>query len=129
MNKGKALVPKLRFPEFRGAKGWTASQLIDLSSVGLSNGVFNDPKKVGDGYKLINVGDMYIDTTIIEDRLTLLTLSVSDFEANQVKHGDIFFTRLSLALNPPIATTTFQDQLPFNSPLINNLRINQTIMS
>ena len=96
-NRGKALpAPKLRFPEFRGARGWTASQLIDLTDVGLSNGVFNDPKKVGTGYKLINVGDMYIDTTIVDERLSLLTLSVSDFEANQVKHGDIFFTRSSL---------------------------------
>lgn len=58
------VVPKLRFPQFRNAKEWVASPLIRLSSVGLSNGVFNDPKKVGTGYKLINVSDMYIDTTI-----------------------------------------------------------------
>jgi len=91
-----ALTPKLRFPEFRDAAGWEVSHLNALSNVGLSNGVFNDPKKVGTGYKLINVSDMYIDTTIIEDRLSLLELSVSEFEANQVKHGDIFFTRSSL---------------------------------
>ena len=96
-NKEKTpLIPKLRFPEFRGAGEWSASQLIDLSHAGLSNGVFKDPKKVGAGYKLINVGDMYIDTTIVEERLSLLTLSVSDFQANQVRHGDIFFTRSSL---------------------------------
>ena len=88
--------PRLRFPEFREVGEWNVSQLSALSSVGLSNGVFNDPKKVGAGYKLINVSDMYIDTTIIEDRLSLLALSVSDFETNQVKHGDIFFTRSSL---------------------------------
>ena len=91
-----ALTPKLRFPEFRDAGGWKPTNLSELSNVGLSNGVFNDPKKVGSGYKLINVSDMYIDTTIIEDRLSLLQLSVSDFESNQVEQGDIFFTRSSL---------------------------------
>ena len=89
-------VPRLRFSEFREAGGWEASQLIALSNDPLSNGVFNDPQKVGVGYKLINVSDMYTDTAIDEDCLSLLELSQSDFEANQVKHGDIFFTRSSL---------------------------------
>ena len=62
----------------------------------MSNGVFNDPKKVGSGYKVINVSDMYIETTIEERRLILLELSPSDFAANQVINGDIFFTRSSL---------------------------------
>jgi type I restriction enzyme, S subunit len=91
-----ALTPKLRFPEFQDAEGWTGAQLITLSKVSLSNGVFNDPTKTGTGYKLINVSDMYIDTTIVENRLSLLELSVSEFETNQVEYGDIFFTRSSL---------------------------------
>ena len=90
------LVPKLRFPEFRGAEGWQEGKLITLSGDPLSNGVFNDPKKVGTGYKLINVLDMYSDTTIDDGRLSLLELSFSDFVGNQVVHGDIFFTRSSL---------------------------------
>ena len=89
-------VPCLRFPEFRDAGEWGKGQLITLSNEPLSNGVFNDPKKVGVGYKLINVSDMYIDTAIDEDCLFLLELSPSEFEVNQVKHGDIFFTRSSL---------------------------------
>lgn len=93
---GKRLVPELRFPEFREAGEWREGQLTTLSNEPLSNGVFNDPKKVGVGYKLINVSDMYIDTAIDEGRLSLLELSPSNFEANQVKHGDIFFTRSSL---------------------------------
>ena len=92
----KGLVPELRFPEFRDAMEWADGQLITLSNEPLSNGVFNDPQKVGVGYKLINVSDMYTDTAIDEARLTLLKLSTSDFEASQVKHGDIFFTRSSL---------------------------------
>ena len=88
--------PRLRFPEFRNAGEWQEAKLVSLSSGPLSNGVFNDPKKVGDGYKLINVSDMYIETTIDESRLALLALSPSDFKANQVSDGDVFFTRSSL---------------------------------
>jgi len=89
-------VPRLRFPEFRDAGEWKENNLGTLANEPLSNGVFNDPKKVGTGYKLINVSDMYIDSAIDEGRLSLLELPKSDFEANQVRHGDIFFTRSSL---------------------------------
>ena len=88
--------PRLRFPEFQSAEKWREEKLLSLSSELLSNGVFNDPKKVGSGYKLINVSDMYIESTIEESRLTMLELSPSDFEANRVITGDIFFTRSSL---------------------------------
>jgi type I restriction enzyme S subunit len=88
--------PRLRFPEFRSAVDWEKGKLITLSSEPLSNGVFNDPKKAGAGYKLINVSDMYIETTIDENRLSLLEISQSEFEGNQVFTGDIFFTRSSL---------------------------------
>ena len=88
--------PRLRFPEFLSAKSWKSGNLISLSNAPLSNGVFNDPKKVGSGYKLINVSDMYIDTVVDEDMLSLVALSPSEFVANQVKYGDIFFTRSSL---------------------------------
>jgi type I restriction enzyme S subunit len=87
--------PKLRFKEF--AVGWKSFSLLDLSSdKTLNNGVFNDQNKVGKGYKLINVLDMYIDRDIDESRLSLLDLSKQEFERNKVKYGDIFFTRSSL---------------------------------
>ena len=88
--------PRLRFPEFQNSGEWVGGKLISLCSEPLSNGVFNDPKKVGAGYKLINVSDMYIETTIDESRLSLIELSPSEFEGNQVITGDIFFTRSSL---------------------------------
>jgi type I restriction enzyme S subunit len=87
---------RLRFPEFQNAGECEEGKLISLSSEPLSNGVFNDPKKVGTGYKLINVSDMYIETTIDENRLSLLELLPSEFEGNNVLTGDIFFTRSSL---------------------------------
>jgi len=93
--EGKTL-PQLRFPEFQDTPEWEEDDLSKLSSCGLSNGVFNDPKKVGNGYKLINVLDMYIDTAINEDNLSLLELSRDEFSRNKVENGDLFFTRSSL---------------------------------
>jgi len=84
--------PMLRFPEFRDGMRWEEEDLSQLSSCGLSNGVFNDPKKVGRGYKLINVLDMYIDTAINEDNLSLVELSREEFLKNKVENGDLFFT-------------------------------------
>ncbi|MDC4779849.1 restriction endonuclease subunit S [Acinetobacter baumannii] len=87
--------PKLRFKEFDGA--WSKSSILDLSKEkALNNGVFNDQNKVGKGYKLINVLDMYIERDIDEARLSLLDLDAKEFERNKVKYGDIFFTRSSL---------------------------------
>ena len=88
-------VPKLRFKEFDDE--WENACLVDLSiDKSLNNGVFNDQNKVGKGYKLINVLDMYIERDIDENRLSLLDLEKKEFERNQVKFGDIFFTRSSL---------------------------------
>ncbi len=92
----QTLTPKLRFPEFRDAGEWQENVLYDLCASDLANGVFNDPKKVGTGYKLINVLDMYIDTLIKEENLSLVDISVDEFLKNKVENGDIFFTRSSL---------------------------------
>jgi restriction endonuclease S subunit len=89
-------VPKLRFKEFVNDGEWVEDILINLAINGFSNGVFNDPKKVGRGYKLINVINMYTESPICENDLSLLELSQSEFEKNKVEFGDIFFTRSSL---------------------------------
>lgn len=88
--------PRLRFPEFRDAGEWQKKNLIDLSEGGFSNGVFNDPKKVGYGYRLINVLDMYLDKSIDENLLSLVGIDEGSFLKNKVEHGDIFFTRSSI---------------------------------
>ena len=89
-------LPKLRFPEFRDAGDWEKKILLNLSDYSLSNGVFNDPKKVGKGYKLVNVSDMYIESVINEDNLSLIEINRGEFLKNKVENGDIFFTRSSL---------------------------------
>ncbi len=94
----KIFSQELRFKDDDGREfpEWTKDNLLNLSASGFTNGVFNDPAKVGSGYKLINVLDMYIDTTIDENNLSLVELSEAEFKKNKVKCGDTFFTRSSL---------------------------------
>lgn len=75
---------------------WQIKPLITLSINGINNGVFNDPKKVGSGYKLINVVNMYSGSSIDIDSLNELEISTEEFKKNKVLYGDIFFTRSSL---------------------------------
>jgi len=93
MNKQKN-IPALRFPEFKDE--WEEKSLFNLSENGFSNGVFNDPEKVGKGYRLINVKDMYVGDEIDVNNLTLVDIDENEFINNKVEHGDIFFTRSSL---------------------------------
>jgi type I restriction enzyme S subunit len=86
--------PPLRFPEFSDALRPT--NLEELSKDGFSNGVFNEPEKVGRGYRLINVKDMYVGSSIDVEALSLVDIDKKLFDRNQVKFGDVFFTRSSL---------------------------------
>ena len=95
----KLFSQQLRFKADDGSEfgEWENLKIFDLAiDKTLNNGVFNDQNKVGKGYKLINVLDMYINRDIDESRLKLLDLSTKDFEKNKVYYGDIFFTRSSL---------------------------------
>ncbi len=78
--------------------GWKIDHLINLSANGISNGAFNDPKKVGRGYKIINVVEMYRGFGVDVNTLKLLDLDLKEFTANKVEFGDVFFTRSSLKL-------------------------------
>jgi len=87
-------VPELRFPEF--SENWGFKSLEELSAEKFSNGVFNDPKKVGKGYRLINVKDMFDGDAVQVKNLTLIDLQAKEFNKNKVEYGDVFFTRSSL---------------------------------
>jgi len=87
-------VPEIRFKGFSGE--WVEHKLQDLTENGFSNGVFNDPQKVGKGYRLINVKDMYSGDCIDVDGLSLVDIDEKEFKNNKVQYGDIFFTRSSL---------------------------------
>lgn len=77
---------------------WEWSHLKDLSSISISNGVFNDPENVGSGYRLINVVDLYTEPSIDVSKLRRLHITKKDFKKFNVIKGDIFFTRSSLKL-------------------------------
>jgi type I restriction enzyme, S subunit len=78
--------------------GWGVKNLIDCSVNGISNGVFRDPKTVGEGYKLINVFEMYQGFGVDVNLTERLPLSDKEFQKNKVNYGDVFFTRSSLKL-------------------------------
>ncbi|EOV4650109.1 restriction endonuclease subunit S [Vibrio parahaemolyticus] len=84
----------VRFNEFSDLP--KVFNLVDLSVTGISNGVFNDTKKVGSGYRLINVKDMYDTNYVDTKKLTLLNIEDKEFNKNKVQYGDIFFTRSSI---------------------------------
>lgn len=72
--------------------------LKNLSKKNITNGIFNDPQKVGEGYRLINVSDLYSEPQIFIDGLSRLTITDDELDRFSVKKGDIFFTRSSLKL-------------------------------
>lgn len=88
----------LRFKDDHGNDfpDWEEKTLADVCNGQITNGVFNDPTKVGKGYRLINVSDMYRGSFINVDLLPRVDIDSKEFEKNRVKYGDIFFTRSSL---------------------------------
>ncbi len=78
-------------------QGWEIKKLKDCAKA-ISNGAFNNPNRVGKGYKLINVVDLYSEPTIKFDDLNLLDLSQKEYERYKVLPDDLFYTRSSLKL-------------------------------
>ena len=83
MKTEQKCMPSLRFPPFKGK--WIVYNLGDLACGGFNNGVFNDPQKVGSGYPLINVKDMYLGEKIDISKLTLLDIDEKEFKINKIE--------------------------------------------
>lgn len=79
---------------------WEVDEIINLSKDGLKNGYFKKPEYVGQGYKLINVIDLYqpFGIDINKDSVERVFVTLSDYSKYEVEVGDIFFTRSSLVL-------------------------------
>jgi type I restriction enzyme S subunit len=98
----KGLMQKLFNQSLRFGNGdrpfpeWEEKRLGDIAVGGFSNGVFNDPNKVGSGYRLINVKDMYLGSFVNTESLSRVDIDSKEFSKNKVESGDIFFTRSSL---------------------------------
>jgi type I restriction enzyme S subunit len=130
--------PVLRFKDSDGCDylDWQEDILIDLCKEKFANGVFNDPKKVGTGYKLINVKDMYIGNSIEIEMLTLLNISSNEFSKNKVLKGDVFFTRSSLVKEGIAYSNVFlsdSDDVTYDGHLIrmrvDEKKINSTLLN
>lgn len=80
-------------------EGWSQKSLEQISIGKLTNGVFNDPKLVGNGYRLINVVDLYNPLYIDVSNLKRLAIPKKEFEKYKALKGDLFFTRSSLKLD------------------------------
>lgn len=78
-------------------KDWEVKKMQYLLS-GILNGIFNDPKKVGRGTKLVNVVNLYSEPCIKTDNLELLDVSEKEVKKYLVRAGDLLFTRSSLKL-------------------------------
>lgn len=77
-------------------QGVTITTLGQLLARPLQNGVFKKPDNVGRGHKLINVYDLYADTTVDLDSVESLEVTADEVERYSVAVGDVFFTRSSL---------------------------------
>jgi type I restriction enzyme, S subunit len=103
---------RLRFtkPDGTAFPDWEERSLIELASEKFSNGVFNDPEKVGSGYKIVNVKDMYEKGPINSEGLQRVAISTEEFLKNKAEHGDVFFTRSSLVKEGVAHSNVFLSQ-------------------
>ena len=77
---------------------WNTLSLKKLSIIPIFNGIFNDPKKVGRGCKLVNVVNLYDEPYINANNLKLLDISPLELKKFKVEVGDLLFTRSSLTV-------------------------------
>lgn len=68
----------------------------DILTGKITNGLFNDPEKVGKGVKIINVTDLYNEPVIDDSNLGLLDATPQEISKYKVKKYDLFFTRSSV---------------------------------
>lgn len=78
------------------AAGTKVVPLSALLREPLMNGVFKKPENIGQGAKLINVFDLYGDTTVHLNMVEQLAVTPQELNRFVVTQGDIFFTRSSL---------------------------------
>lgn len=95
MNKGKTLVPKLRFPEFREAEGWGIRKLSELLFEAKQR---NRALELGPNDVLSVSGERGCVNQIEFMGRSYAGASVKDYHV--VEHGDIVYTKSPLKRNP-----------------------------
>ena len=77
---------------------WRTDTLIEVAKGGISNGIFKKPERVGSGYPLVNVLDLYRDFGIDLNSVERINISKQEWSRYAIQAGDCFFTRSSLNL-------------------------------
>jgi len=77
---------------------WQVLQLKFTAKAGISNGIFCEKAKLGDGVRLVNVSDLYSNNCIDVDNLELLDITETEYKKYRVLRNDLFYTRSSLKL-------------------------------
>lgn len=80
-------------------KKWGVTNLASIAVGGITNGYFKKPELVGDGYRLVNVSDLYQDFGVDTNLCERVKADEKGFARYEVEPGDCFFTRSSLVLS------------------------------
>ena len=79
-------------------KDWAVATLSELCVGGLTNGVFKEPRRVGEGVPLVNVADLYRGDSIDLDSCERFDASMEELARYGAQEQELFFTRSSLKL-------------------------------
>jgi type I restriction enzyme S subunit len=88
----KSLVPKLRFPEFRGAEGWECGQL-DGALLSISNGLVLEQSSDTSGFKVTRIETISAGTIDLE-KVGLVKTS-QDISTYKLQVGDILLSNIN----------------------------------
>jgi len=86
------LLPKLRFPEFRGTEGWTHGQL-ESALLSISNGIALEQSSEATGYKVTRIETISAGTIDLEK--IGLVKTAQDISAYKLQVGDILLSNIN----------------------------------
>ena len=108
---------------------WQQRKFGELYSVPSRNGVSKPSRVRGNGYKMINMGELFSNDRIYDIDMELVPLTGSEKEKAKVEEGDLLFARQSLVASGAgkcsIVMKT-SDLTVFESHLI-RVRLNQKV--
>jgi len=77
---------------------WKTIRFGDLYAIDSRNGLSKPSKVRGQGYKMINMGELFANERIYDIPMELVPLKDSEKEKAKVEEGDLLFARQSLVL-------------------------------
>jgi type I restriction enzyme S subunit len=113
-----ALVPKLRFPEFRGAEGWSEARLIDTADRSVKwsfiGGPFGSNLKssdyVADGIRIIQLQNIGDGEFFDEYRIFTTPEKADELLSNNIYPGEIIMSKMGDPVGRACLIPTFHDR-------------------